>query len=208
MKKYLNYYKDSDLGKRITQLREKKKITQEDLADHLQISQTNMTFIEQGKRPISLHKLLQVADLFETDLDYLVTGTASKNAGLADTGLQNESIEILRELFATSDKVTSQRALFALNTLISDRKFLTCLGQYLQNDFDQALTVWSDDQEKEITFSAADVTVPPFPFFEIDFEKAARLTLLEYLTLMKENRLEQYIEESRRKRGRKRKENN
>lgn len=205
MKNYLNYYNAAALGERITKLRKAKKISQEDLAKHLQISQTNMTFIEQGKRPISLHKLLQLADLFETDLDYLVTGTAAENTGLSETGLQNENIEILRELFTTSDKVSSQRSLFALNELISDQKFLACLGQYLQNDFDQALTVWSDDQEKEITFSAADVTVPPFPFFEIDFEKAARLTLLEYLSLMKEKRIEQYIEECQRKRGRRRK---
>ena len=205
MTNYLNYYNQTETGDRIKSLREKKGISQSDLALQLHISQSSVTMIEQGKRPISIDLLLSIADLLETDLDYLVTGTASKNAGLAGTGLSNDSIEILRELFTTSEKVTSRRALFALNELISDRKFLSCLGQYLQKDFDQEITAWSDEQEKEITFSAADVTVPAFPFFEIDFDKAARLTLLEYLTLMRDNRIEQAIAESERKRGRKRK---
>ena len=208
MTKYSDYYNQenrADLGSQIMLLRERKEITQTDLAKKLGISQSNLSLIEKGERPITLEQLLKVADILETDLDHLVTGTSAKNTGLAGTGLSNDSIEILRELYKTADQVKSRRALYALNTLIRDKAFLSCLGQYLQKDFDQNLTVWTDEHG-EITFPASDVMVPPFPFFEIDFEKAARLSLLEYLTVMRESVIEEIIEESKHKRGRRRKE--
>ena len=203
MKSYMNYYNLAELGERIMILRERAGLSQTRLAKTLEISQAKLSLVETGERSLTLEQLLRVADLFETDLDYLLTGTAAKNTGFAGTGLTNESIEILRELYKTSEQVKSRRALYALNSLIRDNVFLSCLGQYLQKDFDKNLTVWTDDHG-EITFPACDVLVPQFPFFEIDFEKAARLTLLEYLTVMRERVIDEIIEESERKRGRKR----
>ncbi len=66
------------LGKRIAELREDRGMTQKDLADRAGLSVTFLSEVENGKRNISMGKLLSIADQLETTTDYLARGTHSE----------------------------------------------------------------------------------------------------------------------------------
>lgn len=65
------------MGKRIAQRREEKGMTQKQLADRAGISVTFLSEVENGKRNISMGKLLSIADELDTTSDYLARGTHS-----------------------------------------------------------------------------------------------------------------------------------
>lgn len=65
------------MGKRIAQLREDRGMTQKQLADRAGISVTFLSEVENGKRNISMGKLLSIADELDTTSDYLARGTHS-----------------------------------------------------------------------------------------------------------------------------------
>jgi len=57
------------MGKRIAQRREEKGMTQKQLADRADISVTFLSEVENGKRNISMGKLLSIADELDTTTD-------------------------------------------------------------------------------------------------------------------------------------------
>lgn len=61
-----------EVGKRIRQLRECKKISREELAEILELSDSYIGLIERGARGITLENLVKIANLFEVSLDYFV----------------------------------------------------------------------------------------------------------------------------------------
>lgn len=61
--------------KRIRNLREDKDLTQAQIAAYLRIHQTTYSDYELGHLNIPIPILLQLADLFETSLDYLLNRT-------------------------------------------------------------------------------------------------------------------------------------
>ena len=61
-------------GLRIKQLRIKNKITQEQLADRLNITLSMLGKIERGQRGISIDLLIEIAQYFQTSLDFIVLG--------------------------------------------------------------------------------------------------------------------------------------
>jgi len=65
------------MGKRIAQRREERGMTQKQLADRAGISVTFLSEVENGKRNISMGKLLSIADELDTTSDYLARGTHS-----------------------------------------------------------------------------------------------------------------------------------
>lgn len=65
------------MGKRIAQLREDKGMTQKQLADRAGISSTFLSEVENGKRNISMGKLVSIAEELETTTDYLARGAHS-----------------------------------------------------------------------------------------------------------------------------------
>ena len=67
------------MGKRIAQLREDRGMTQKQLADRAGISVTFLSEVENGKRNISMGKLLSIADELDTTSDYLARGTHSES---------------------------------------------------------------------------------------------------------------------------------
>lgn len=68
------YYDLIESGKRIKNLREKRGLTQEALADMIGMSQKTITAIEKGKRGASVDTLTSIAEIFDTSLDYIVAG--------------------------------------------------------------------------------------------------------------------------------------
>lgn len=63
------------LGRRIAELREDRGMTQKQLADRAGLSVTFLSEVENGKRNISMGKLLSIADELDTTTDFLARGT-------------------------------------------------------------------------------------------------------------------------------------
>ena len=60
------------LGDKIKKLRESMKITQQELANQLDISQSTIGMIEGNKRPAGRKTLVKLADFFNLSIDYLL----------------------------------------------------------------------------------------------------------------------------------------
>lgn len=64
----------SDIGDRIAQLRHEQKLTQEQLAEIMDISIKHLSEVERGLTCFSLEKLVTLCSILSTDLDYLIRG--------------------------------------------------------------------------------------------------------------------------------------
>lgn len=60
------------LGTRIRQERLKQNLTQEQLAEKLNVSTTYMGYIERGERTLTLAKLVDLANVLDVSVDYLL----------------------------------------------------------------------------------------------------------------------------------------
>ena len=65
-------------GKRIKQLRQEMNLSQEQLAEKLNVSQNMIAKIECGLRRPSVDFLIELAEFFETSLLYIVIGTSEE----------------------------------------------------------------------------------------------------------------------------------
>ena len=63
------------IGKRIRNKRKQLHMTQAELAELADISATYISFIESGKKGLSLSCLLSICSALGTTMDYLITGT-------------------------------------------------------------------------------------------------------------------------------------
>lgn len=70
------YYDITEMGKRLQNLRQAKGLTQEQLADALNVSTVHLAKIEIGSRKCSLDILIDIAVYFNASLDYIVFGKA------------------------------------------------------------------------------------------------------------------------------------
>lgn len=64
------------IGERIRKLREKAKISQQELGKNLKLSQTRISRYERGFSAPPLKVLIKLAEIFKVSLDYLLFGTA------------------------------------------------------------------------------------------------------------------------------------
>ncbi len=74
------YYNTKASGARIRELRIAKNFTQDDLAEHMNVSHGYISFIESGKRGCSVDVLIALSNLFGVSIDYIVLGTATLTA--------------------------------------------------------------------------------------------------------------------------------
>ena len=72
----------SKLGGRIAELRRDRHMTQEQLAEKLDISVKHCSEVERGLSSLSLDKLDFVAELFDSNLDYIIHGNPSQDCSL------------------------------------------------------------------------------------------------------------------------------
>ncbi len=68
------YFNQVEFGKRIRNEREKLEMTQEELADDLNISHGHLNKIEKGKEGCSIDLLLELSDFFGVSTDFLLVG--------------------------------------------------------------------------------------------------------------------------------------
>lgn len=89
------------IGSQIKSLRNRARLSQEELADKLNLSRASVVNIEKGRQHASLHLLIDLARIFNvTLLDFL---TEEFVGPLASTGLSRRKREISR--FATGDSL-------------------------------------------------------------------------------------------------------
>lgn len=82
-----------EVGKNIAELRRSRHITQEELAETLDISVKHCSEVERGVAFLSFDKLLFVSDYFDCTLDYLVYGIDTSDAVAA---IPKHVIDILK----------------------------------------------------------------------------------------------------------------
>ena len=68
------YFNQVEFGKRIRDERAKLGMTQEELADDLNISHGHLNKIEKGKEGCSIDLLLELSDFFGVSTDFLLVG--------------------------------------------------------------------------------------------------------------------------------------
>lgn len=68
------YYGIVESGKRIKELRKKKGYTQESFANEIGISYRTYSGIESGAHSTSIETLVEIAQVLETSLDYIILG--------------------------------------------------------------------------------------------------------------------------------------
>ena len=68
---------NASIGTRIAQLRKNHNLTQEQLAEKLDISIKHCSSVERGVSRLSLEYLIEISNLFDVSLDYLVKGIST-----------------------------------------------------------------------------------------------------------------------------------
>lgn len=97
------------LGKNIRCFRQYRKLTQEDLAERVNISGSYMTMIENGTRNVSLDILIRLANELHVPLDYLIC---------SDYSLVLKNLSAITSLYGCLEKY-SQKDLNGLYHLLS-----------------------------------------------------------------------------------------
>ena len=62
------------IGKRIAEMRRSKKMTQEALADILNVTPKHISHVERDCASLSLNNLIKISEIFDCSLDYLILG--------------------------------------------------------------------------------------------------------------------------------------
>lgn len=73
-------YDMNESGKRIQQLRIQRSYTQEGLAKELNIDRSFLSYIESGKKGISIDLLVQLSSILNASLDYIILGKEDQKA--------------------------------------------------------------------------------------------------------------------------------
>lgn len=92
-------YNQKDSGNRIRNLRLQASMTQQQLADAIGISVSNLSRIERGNQGMPLDLLVIVAHQFNTSLDYLVLGQTK------DHKTAQNQIQVIRTLLYDLEKM-------------------------------------------------------------------------------------------------------
>lgn len=92
------------IGKRIKASREEKGLTQEYLAERLDVSNAFISKIERGKTSVSLDRLSEICHVLEESMEYMITGADNSNADY----LRNEIIAMLEGCSSAKIKLIAQ----------------------------------------------------------------------------------------------------
>lgn len=90
----------NDIGKRIKKCRKSKKITQEKLAELIDVSSNTISLIENGNQSFMIDKLDQFAKVFNVTTDYLLYGEVEEQK---EQDEQQRKGELKRKIYAELD---------------------------------------------------------------------------------------------------------
>ena len=91
-------------GYRLKETRKERGLTQEQLAEVLNISTPHLGNIEIGKRGISVDLLMEVSDVLNVSVDFLIRGTDSPTQQIKP--LLSQIRELLAQVEALSENLT------------------------------------------------------------------------------------------------------
>lgn len=80
---------DQLIGERLKEVRKKKNLTQEDVAEKLGVSFQQIQKYENGKNRISFSRLYELSIFMKEPLESFVSGIRQQNTGLADSSAQS-----------------------------------------------------------------------------------------------------------------------
>lgn len=89
---------NTEIGKRISKLRNEHHMTQAALAEKLDISVKHCSEVERGITRLSLEKLVTLCSILHTNMDYLVLGQTSNDENTANIP------SFILEIYNTNDK--------------------------------------------------------------------------------------------------------
>ena len=94
------------LGRRLKELRKKTKMTQQELGDKISVTKVSICCYEKGTRVPSLETLIDISNLFDVSLDYLVGNDryiVSEQSSGYGMRVSNADILLLKELKKNND---------------------------------------------------------------------------------------------------------
>lgn len=92
------------IGSRIRKAREEKGLTQEYLAESLDVSGAFISKIERGKTPVNLQNLDRICQVLETSPEYILQGTNTVNKDY----MRNEILDMLKDCPPDKIKLIAQ----------------------------------------------------------------------------------------------------
>lgn len=113
-------YKE-EFSKRLIWLREQKGLTQQQLADKLQITRQSLSLYEKAERTINIDLLAKIADCFDVSTDYLM--------GRTDVASMNEDLQIACKVTGLSEPVIEH--INYLSKFTDDNYFTSVLEQLI-----------------------------------------------------------------------------
>lgn len=119
------------MSNRISELRQKNKLTQKELADKLNINYSVLSRIETGERSIRDDELLTIADFFNVTTDYLLG--RSSNPKLS----RKNELDIHRDLEAMKENFNKG----ALQMQLDGEELDDEVIQYILDNLEDALTI-------------------------------------------------------------------
>jgi transcriptional regulator with XRE-family HTH domain len=69
-----------EIGRRIFEARDRKGLTQDQLAKKISLKRTSITNIEKGRQQLLVHMLIKIAKELEVDIESLIPKAANENA--------------------------------------------------------------------------------------------------------------------------------
>ncbi len=104
-------------GKRLKELRKQKGWTQKELANQLDIRYSHLNKYENGMHAPPLEKLIQLADIFDVSLDFLVMGLP-----MEDSPIRNELLHKRFKALETFDEVDKATVINVIDAIIAKRQ--------------------------------------------------------------------------------------
>lgn len=101
-------------GERISELREKRQLTQEELAKQLSISRASLSHYEKNRRVPDYEVLLKIADFFNVTVDYLI--------GRTDDPSPADVVEDHVNLFEESLELSDEKILERFSLTVDGRE--------------------------------------------------------------------------------------
>ena len=96
-----------ECGKRIQQLRKERELTQEQLAEKLNVSQNTIAKIESGLRRPSIDFLLEISEFFNVSTNYLVFGGHAED--VEDEKSKKDIDETIKKIDQTIEKLLEKK---------------------------------------------------------------------------------------------------
>lgn len=164
------------IAKRLSELRKEKGVTQDEIANEINVKRTTIANYETGKRAPDYETLIRLADIYGVSCDYIIRGVNSEFADIHRvTGLTNEAIEKLAQ-YKESDIISK-----GIDYILTHPKLVKTLTTYLLSTIYQEYSQSDYKKYLPVRFISFFIEDPDLA------QKVAFSELLEQLPFAKED---------------------